>query len=62
MIYYAKAREEFLDIYPDSARFVTVNTDDESFDGSVFAYSYDEKVNTDAIDKLKRILDSYSKL
>lgn len=60
-INYDKIREEFLGSFSPSARFVVIHTEDESFTGSTFLYSYDEELNPDAITQLKSILDSYRK-
>jgi len=55
-IFYAKLDEEYLDIGSDTKVFSQIN-------GPVqFIYSYDEKINVDAIDQLKGVLDSYREL
>ncbi|QQR54550.1 YdcF family protein [Candidatus Peregrinibacteria bacterium] len=63
-IHYNKLDDEFISSlgseYPDSFRFVTTNTEDESLSG-FFIYSYDEELYPEAVDQLKGILDSYMK-
>lgn len=56
---YSKVRKEFIGLYSESFRFVEVDSDEESFTGSTFLYTYDEILNPDAITTLKAILDSY---
>lgn len=58
---YHMANDDFIDIYAESFRFVTMYTENKVKNG-FFIYNYDEKINVDAVDQLKKILDSYTKL
>jgi len=58
-INYSKASDEFLHIYSEHDLFVTVKTNTDKLH-VVFIYQYNEELHPNAIDTLKKILDSFA--